>query len=560
MNLKRILFVATALLFSLVGQASHQRGGSIRYTNVTNANTPSGFNDYYIEIELLRDPSGITMPAILSVTFTRRPIGNYSATNYNFPQIGSYTTLSQACGATGTVESYIYGDTVSLVEYGAYDIRYANCCRNANINNIANASSQGNVVLATLVSGKPARNYNNSPTFSSSVKSFPVGQATFDICGPDPDGDSLYIELITPHNNTTNSANIYPVTYATGYSLSEPFGDSASFFIDTLNRTITVQSSIQQICVIAFKVSEYVKDTAGVWRYYGSIERDEQYYITAPISGTAGDTLEIVNAGTPTGNPSDSVLVDLNFNAYPVMFDVDSLQMVLSHASKSAYVQSVEITTSNDQLLLRTDVPLAPGNWTLHIGESADSLFLYSQCGNTLDDSLTFYVDIPIDTNYIVGPDSAYTGVSEFYHLYDISYVDSVNYSVTNGFWWNPTSAPNDTVEITWTVPPAKLEASVFIGDTIIVLTKEINVNGIGLGENDLSEITLAPQPSNSHVVLLGLVEPMEYKLLNTLGEVVAMGKVGPNEQISLEHLSSGSYYLELFDAERRRNWVLLKQ
>jgi hypothetical protein len=52
----------------------------------------------------------------------------------------------------------------------------------------------------------------------------------------------------------------------------------------------------------------------------------------------------------------------------------------------------------------------------------------------------------------------------------------------------------------------------------------------------------------------------MEYKLLNTLGEVVAMGKVGPNEQISLEYLSSGSYYLELFDAERRRNWVLLKQ
>ena len=135
-----------------------------------------------------------------------------------------------------------------------------------------------------------------------------------------------------------------------------------------------------------------------------------------------------------------------------------------------------------------------------------------------------------------------------------------MNYSVTNGFWWNPTSAPYDTVEITWTVPPAKLEASVFIGDTIIVLTKEITVNGIGLGENDLNGITLAPQPSNSHVVLLGLVEPMEYKLLNTLGEVVAMGKVGPNEQISLEHLSSGSYYLELFDAERRRNWVLLKQ
>ena len=75
MNLKRILFVATALLFSLVGQASHQRGGSIRYTNVTTANTPSGFNEYYIEIELLRDPSGITMPANLSVTFTRRPLG-----------------------------------------------------------------------------------------------------------------------------------------------------------------------------------------------------------------------------------------------------------------------------------------------------------------------------------------------------------------------------------------------------------------------------------------------------------------------------------------------------
>lgn len=560
MKLKHYLLFAATLLLSTNAFASHLVGSSIRYTNVTNASTPNGYNEYYIEIELLRDPSGITMPALLSVTSFRRPIGNYIATSYSFPQVGTTTTLTQGCGASGSFESYIYGDTVTLVEYGAYDFSWNSCCRNGSIDNLANPASEGNVVIGTIVSGKPARNYNNSPTFYNSLKSFPAGTATFPICTADPDGDSTFIQLFTPHKSGTNSSNTLPVAYASGYSATNPFGDSATYVIDQDARTITVTSSIQQICAIAIKVSEYVKDTSGVWRYYGSIERDEQFYVTTPLSPTTIDTLEIVDAYTPTGLPSDSIIVDLNFNAYQNMFDVDSVQMTLAHSSSNAYVQSVATLSDFNQLLLRTDTVLLPGNWTLYIGESSDSISLYSTCGSILSDTITLRVDLPVDSNFIIGPDSAYTGLKEQYHLFSTAYVDSVNYTITNGFWWNPTSNPSDTVEITWTVGSGEIAAEVFIGDTILTLNKQIAIYGIGLDESALDRLILAPQPASDYVEILGLTQPTKFRLISALGQTVAQGEISSGQPLDIRTLAPGQYMLHLTNETAHRGILLLKQ
>ena len=560
MNLKHFLVFATFILLSTSAFASHLVGGSIRYTNVTNANTPTGYNEYYVEIELLRDPTGITLPYSLNVICNRRPLGNYTTTNFTFQKIGTYTTLTQGCGATGSVESYIYADTVLLVEYGAYDFSWSDCCRNANIDNLATPASEGNVVIGTIVSGKPARNYNNSPSFYNSLKSFPVGTATFPICTADPDGDSTFIQLFTPHDSGTHSANTTAVDYASGYSSTNPFGAAAAYSIDQDARTITITSSVQQICAIAVRVSEYVKDTAGVWRYYGSIERDEQYYITAPLSSTAIDTLEILDAYTPTGKPSDSIIVDLNFNAYPNMFDVDSVQMTLTHGTSNAYVQSVGILANFDQLLLRTDTVLVPGNWTLHVGTSSDSISLYSQCGSVLDDTFSLKVNVPIDTNYILGPDSAYTGQQHQYYLFNTDYVDSVSYSITNGFWWNPTNNPNDTIEITWTVQTGEIVAELFLSDTVVVLNKQITINGIGLDEGLLNHLVVAPNPATDFVEILGLEESAEYRLINAQGLILAKGQISSGQPLEVSKLPAGQYTLHITNKRMNQGMLLLKQ
>jgi hypothetical protein len=241
------------------------------------------------------------------------------------------------------------------------------------------------------------------------------------------------------------------------------------------------------------------------------------------------------------------------------MFEFDSVQMTLSHANQYAHIESATKINGSNQLILRTDTVLSPGTWKLKIGESANNISLYNRCGSKLNDSSIFKVNIPLDSNFISGPDSAYVNLQQSYHLFNTDYVDSVVYTITNGFLWNPTSNPNDTIEITWTLPPGEIQADVFIGDTVLQLSLTVNVYGIGLEEDQLSSIRIAPQPTNGNIQLLGYRGALSYSVFNSFGQLLLEGESAEKETIRIAHLPSGTYYMRVWNDQVSKTLVLLK-
>lgn len=554
MKLLRLSLLALLFIVAKPSQASHVLGSHFQFEFVS-ADSTNQSKIFKVSLYLYRDPNGITMPAQAAVNFFKLPSGS----TYNLT-LNQDTTWSETvgCGSTGSVEIYKYTSNFTADFNGAYIFRYTNCCRSNIIDNLASASAAGMHAYGTLVAGKPVRGTNSSPAGNYAPRSIPIGgPMTFPICYPDPDGDSLSYVVRNSREGTS-----YPptdVAFATGYSTSAPFGPNGSLTLDTVAGTITVQSSIQQVCALNMEIIEWAKDTAGIWRVMGKTEHDQLFHFTAPT--TPVGSANMLSADVPNTLPSDSIWVDLDFNAFPNMLDIDSVQFQLFHQSSQAYVVAASIPGSPKKLLLRTDVPLAVGAWSLVAGYSSDSVVLQGTCGAPLMDTADFRVEVPVSQIVFSGPDSAYV-TNKSYYWFDsgAQWVDSVQYTVTNGFLWNPTTNPNDTLEITWTLPPASLEAVAYVGDTTLNFNINVGVYGIGLEERAFSRLTIAPNPAKDQIQMSGFAGEASYELHNSVGQKVLIGNASEGHIVDLRSIPVGTYILHLYQNGEHAHSVVVKQ
>lgn len=195
------------------------------------------------------------------------------------------TTWAQCVGTTYPlcVEEGLYSTIVTLPPVvGGYDIGWARCCRNQNIDNLLNPLDQGVTFLAHIP-GPDLAVCNNMPTFDNILPTYICAGETFvfDHAATDPDGDSLVYRLSHPYDglNLTGqgAGNANPgsnqpvvdvgnpmglppyrlVNYAnTAFDAQNPFGPNSAT-IDPATGLVTFSPPQIGVYVVAISVLEY---------------------------------------------------------------------------------------------------------------------------------------------------------------------------------------------------------------------------------------------------------------------------------------------------------------
>jgi hypothetical protein len=142
--------------------------------------------------------------------------------------------------------------------------------------------------LATL--NNLAAPCNSSPTFlNPAVPYFCLGTNVFNSSGVDPDGDSLAYELYVPMTGATTT-----VTYAAGYSLTDPLGPCGSTSFDPTSGILTINATCPVTTVIGIRIKEFRNEVL-----IGTVHRDVQLVI---LNCTNSSPLISDTSGTFTGD------------------------------------------------------------------------------------------------------------------------------------------------------------------------------------------------------------------------------------------------------------------
>jgi len=74
-----------------------------------------------------------------------------------------------------------------------------------------------------------------------------------------------------------------------------------------------------------------------------------------------------------------------------------------------------------------------------------------------------------------------------------------------------------------------------------------------GINHIHADEISIAPNPASDVLSVQGINDNADYRISNTLGQVVAKGSIGnsKNAQINISGLNQGTYYLQLYSADK---------
>ncbi|MCS7161783.1 MAG: gliding motility-associated C-terminal domain-containing protein [Bacteroidia bacterium] len=179
-----------------------------------------------------------------------------------------------------------------------YYIAWARCCRNATITNLQNPLYMGITYLARIPPMRRAP-CNSSPRFRQRPPFFLCAgrEFHFDHQATDPDGDSLVYAIVAAYHslNTQGQGAMHPslggspvvnsqnpmgpppyqtVTYAAGYSATQPFGPDGICAIDPATGLLRLYAPNPGLYVVAIAVHEYRNG-----EYLGETRRDMQFYV-----------------------------------------------------------------------------------------------------------------------------------------------------------------------------------------------------------------------------------------------------------------------------------------
>lgn len=197
------------------------------------------------------------------------------------------------------LEEGVYRFQLELpVSASGYYVAWARCCRNAAITNLQNPLYMGITYLARI---PPARRAtcNTSPVFRRRPPFFLCAGRDFyfDHSATDADGDSLAYALVPAYHsvNTQGVGAVNPaqggspvvspanpmgpppyqtVTYAPGYSATQPFGPGGICTIDPVTGRLHLRAPNPGLYVVALAVYEYRNG-----QFLGETRRDMQFYV-----------------------------------------------------------------------------------------------------------------------------------------------------------------------------------------------------------------------------------------------------------------------------------------
>ena len=542
----RIYFTLLAISFSLTLSASHLISGYFTYEHI---GTSTNQETYKISLFLYRDVTGITMPSNADVYFQK---SNQSTTiqNMSLSQVaGTGASGSSLCNSTLGYQVYEYSGTVNLDINSAYNFAWSTCCRPGSFNNIVNPSSQGVYINTLVVTGKNAiRPYNNSITVQHAINTTYTNTAMpFEICEADPDGDSLSFQIIAPKGGNAGSLAGTAIAYNTGYSNASPLGTSGSVIVDSLNRMIVVNSSVQQNAILNIRVIEWSKDTTNTFKIMGVTEREMIFNFVTPPSNYVVSNVKLDTVIASFS--ADSILIETTDPVFPTYLNFDSTQLILVDplGDTNVFISgAVPFSTNYKNFKLLLSDSLSPGIWTIYARMNNDSIGILGNCGTFLVDTMEFLVTPP--PPLLVGPSDSIYGQTAIYNLLNYEYLDSASFSISNGnilFW----SSDYSQFDIDWG-PLNSVGEFTLVGysygnsDTTSIT---VQIHGIGIDEFP-RRIIAYPQPANNHISLKYIAtERLNYEIYNMLGQLTASGRVHANH-IDVSMLPNGIYALKLDD------------
>ena len=541
-----VLFIS---MFTLSNNlfASHTAGGELIYKKV-----PGTVNSYIFYFKFYRNcanngSAASTEPATFTMCYTSPCTGTMQQIVMpkmvgvipTTPPVSNGSTLSNGCDSTITqcellsspipgYEQWWYSATISLpVQCNDWRFWVDLCCRNNNILNIGNTLSSGyNLYVETHFDNlnAPLAQDNSSPYFlnSNSSSSLPipymcVNAPYFHNGGAvDPDGDSLYFEMINPRDGVACVATTPTSILSAGYNLNsvagQPMDCNNTFNLDPNTGNFTLTPNVIGKFVLSIKCSEYRNGIL-----LGSIMRDMQVVVDnctqMPVT-TVLDSVNIANGTTVGDTVKTCPGNNLNF-----CFDIKSAVagVFVKHMfdnSSSAFLGST-ITFSNpyDSILnvcMTWQPTISDTGWHTLFVNVKDSL----NCLSTpAIQNIRIYVHKPIkasnDTTICSGQTIKLWAAGNSGFTWDVLPGGSNNSTI------NCLSGKCDTVNVTPT-----MTTSYVVTDTVCGYTDTINV-GIIVGPT----VTITPDTTtcvNSSIQIgvnvLPNTQPYNYSWVPTTG------------------------------------------
>jgi gliding motility-associated-like protein len=278
--LRKAIFVLIAVALPFISQATHLMGGSLTYAYL--GQDAGGNYQYRVTLTIYRycAAGSAQLPTAMTLGVYQdnpgNPTGNKNRVlQTSLPLITQQNIVPPTANANCTftanvcVEEGVYQTVLTLPDNpSGYYLIADRCCRNNNIDNLFDPGNTGQAYYASM----PApSSINSSPTFATAPVPYLCAGDTFSILNQalDTDGDLLTYQFVTPYQgiSSSNQPNptaplVYPwpiqeVTYATNYSLAQPFGAGGSAVIDTATGLASYFAPAQGFYVIAVEVSEY---------------------------------------------------------------------------------------------------------------------------------------------------------------------------------------------------------------------------------------------------------------------------------------------------------------
>jgi gliding motility-associated-like protein len=330
--LKRVGISLLLLLLMLYPSATHATHivGAELYYECLNPNS----NTYSIRLRMLRDCQNGEAPfddVVSLFIFPSNNPSNYRIVDINKPpvtprlvNVGWSQCVSNS--AQPCVEEGIYQTIVTMQPVtGGYDIGWARCCRNGNIDNLNQPLNQGVTFLAH-VPGPEDAICNSMAVFNNTLPTFICANEDFyfDHRATDGDGDSLVYALTWPFDginlqglgagnpslpgipqpvvdfsNPMGPPPYRNVAYNGGFTFPSPFGVPPTASIDPQTGLLHFNAPNLGVFVVAISVFEYRNGVL-----IAENKKDLQLHVLQCFPQNQPPTI------THTFSPGDSVLGD----------------------------------------------------------------------------------------------------------------------------------------------------------------------------------------------------------------------------------------------------------
>lgn len=425
----KLLSVFSLLILSFGADASHIIGGDIYYKYIGDQTGVP--NQYEITMVIYREGTGANLqsPLLTDLNITDIRIDgincSYSQqlqmfrTQPEFPAstLGAFDCILPGSGIPDP-QVNIYKDTIVInSSCTQFRIWLLGCCRPNNYTNIQNGGNfYFEAELNRRLGNNSAPNFLNTPVNYACKDAYQVYQQN----AVEPDGDSLYYELV-PALNTANAQ----VNYNANFSFTNPISTDPQFPF-TLNPgtgTLTFQSNAttDEVSTFAIVVREFRFDTLnGIWDEIGFASREIQLVVRTncrpevnagvrldPLApGVYLDTLGRQVKDYDCGDTSVTLQFTLPIECFSVADDGTDFRLTTPTGQPLPIKRAVpfcDVNSETDSVRLDLFKPLIfNGDYYLYTKVGTDGNTLFNKCGKSMNefDTIILRVDDCLDPVY----------------------------------------------------------------------------------------------------------------------------------------------------------------